>query len=262
MLTELEAAKQEAQGRGLVAVDCGAGVGRVTACLLLRHFAQVDLVEPSGHLLEAAQRRLQHESGAPWPPAHKAVGFFRCGLETFEPERGRYDVIWVQWALLYLTDGGLHCSGDLLFDEVVVLSMLPSFVWLSLLISEIEDRPNRTVVFISPNESPPCLFFLIFSFLFLLACADDAVAFFQRCAAALRPGGCIFVKENVCPKGFIVDSEDASVTRSHAYMLELMTKRAGLSLVSTARQRDFPKPLYVVRMYALKPKNVGDSGVN
>jgi len=27
------------------------------------------------------------------------------GLQGFRPEQGRYDVIWVQWALLYLTDG-------------------------------------------------------------------------------------------------------------------------------------------------------------
>lgn len=84
--------------------------------------------------------------------------------------------------------------------------------------------------------------------------AEDAVAFLQRCAAALRPGGFIFLKENVCPKGFIVDSEDASVTRSHAYLTELTTKMAGLSLVSTARQQNFPKPLFPVRMYALARK--------
>lgn len=80
----------------------------------------------------------------------------------------------------------------------------------------------------------------------------DAVAFLQRCADALRPGGCIFVKENVCGEGFVADFEDASVTRSHAYNVELFTKHAGLRLAHTALQRGFPKPLYKVRMYALK----------
>ncbi len=75
----------------------------------------------------------------------------------------------------------------------------------------------------------------------------------QRCAAALRPGGLIFIKENVCAQGFIVDSEDASVTRSHAYNLELFTKRAGMRLSHTALQKDFPQQLFKVRMYALKP---------
>ena len=82
--------------------------------------------------------------------------------------------------------------------------------------------------------------------------ADDLIAFFRRCAAALRPGGAIFLKENVCPEGFIVDTDDASVTRSHAYYVELLG-RAGLALAHTALQRNFPKGLYKVRMYAARP---------
>lgn len=31
-----------------MALDCGAGVGRVSEQLLLHHFQEVDLVEPSG----------------------------------------------------------------------------------------------------------------------------------------------------------------------------------------------------------------------
>jgi protein N-terminal methyltransferase len=38
----------QAQGRPLAALDCGAGVGRVSEQLLLHHFQEVDLVEPSG----------------------------------------------------------------------------------------------------------------------------------------------------------------------------------------------------------------------
>lgn len=102
-------------GRGekktFVALDCGAGVGRVSACLLLRHFHEVDLVEPSAHLLATAKKRLCGKRASTsreaelWPADHRAVGFFQCGLESFHPEPGRYDVIWIQWALLYLTDG-------------------------------------------------------------------------------------------------------------------------------------------------------------
>ena len=44
-------------------------------------------------------------------------------------------------------------------------------------------------------------------------CADDLIAFLQRSAAALKPGGVLIVKENVCEKGFVVDNSDASVTR-------------------------------------------------
>lgn len=95
------------------------------------------------------------------------------------------------------------------------------------------------------------------------------IAFLQRSAAALKPGGVLFVKENVCEKGFIVDSSDASVTRcslaaawmptlfsffqadiparwhcrSHQYYVQLF-ERAGLRLAHTALQKDFPKGLF------------------
>ncbi len=42
----------------LVALDCGAGIGRVSEQLLLHLFDEVDLVEPSRHLLDTARRRL------------------------------------------------------------------------------------------------------------------------------------------------------------------------------------------------------------
>jgi protein N-terminal methyltransferase len=95
--------------RRLVAVDCGAGVGRVTGGLLLRHFAEVDLLEPSRHLLDTAVRDLGARA-ADFPQGHK-VGRVLCqGLQDFDPtaeagEEPRYDCIWVQWCLLYLTDG-------------------------------------------------------------------------------------------------------------------------------------------------------------
>ena len=38
-------------------------------------------------------------------------------------------------------------------------------------------------------------------------CADDAIAFFDRCRVGLKADGVIFVKENICHNaaGFIVD---------------------------------------------------------
>lgn len=156
----------------------------MSAELLLHHCCEVDLVEPSEHLLNAAKERLLNSEKIKFPKAHRAVGFFQSGLEKFYPQKNRYDIIWIQWAMLYLTD-------------------------------------------------------------------EDAIAFLRRCAAALKPGGMIFVKENVCAEGFIVDSEDASVTRSHAYNVDLFTKGAGLRLLHTALQKGFPKHLFKVRMYAL-----------
>lgn len=81
---------------------------------------------------------------------------------------------------------------------------------------------------------------------------DDLVAFFKRCHAGLKPGGVLFVKENVCKEGFEVDEDDSSVTRSHEYMLQLF-KRAELRLLYSGLQKNFPPQLYKVRMYALQP---------
>lgn len=46
LLATIKEAKE--QGISLVAADCGAGIGRVSAELLLNYFQEVDLVEPSG----------------------------------------------------------------------------------------------------------------------------------------------------------------------------------------------------------------------
>jgi protein N-terminal methyltransferase len=70
--------------------DCGAGVGRVTEQLLLEHFAEVDLVEPSEHLLSKARESLSGPGCKAHPGGHRAVGFFRTGLEGWMPETQRY----------------------------------------------------------------------------------------------------------------------------------------------------------------------------
>ena len=98
----------------------------------------------------------------------------------------RYDVVWIQWCLLYLTDA-------------------------------------------------------------------DAISFFQRCQAGLKPGGLIIVKENICQDGFVVDKDDSSLSRSNAYMLQLF-EAAGMQVLYNVQQRNFPKELYKVRMYALQPR--------
>lgn len=43
------------------------------------------------------------------------------------------------------------------------------------------------------------------------------------------------------------------VRRSHQYMVELF-ERSELQLMHTALQKNFPKGLFKVRMYALKPR--------
>jgi protein N-terminal methyltransferase len=219
-----------AAGRlALTAADCGAGVGRVSKDLLLRFFSTVDVIEPSAHLLATAKKRL---AGA--VKAGGLVGapraFLQTGLQGWDPAPGAYDVIWVQWALLYLTDG-----------ELVGYCGVAKSGW-----KRGGARPSLfTSLSLSPSNPHPH--------------AADAIAFLRRAATALKPGGALVIKENVCASGFVVDMADRSLTRSHAYMLDL-GRAAGLSLLADARQRGFPAGLFGVRMYAWAPGGGGSGG--
>ncbi|MED6276384.1 N-terminal Xaa-Pro-Lys N-methyltransferase 1 [Characodon lateralis] len=82
------------------ALDCGAGIGRITKRLLLPLFKTVDLVDVTKEFLDKARSYLGDDG--------KRVGnYFCCGLQEFVPETGRYDVIWIQWVIGHLTDDHL-----------------------------------------------------------------------------------------------------------------------------------------------------------
>lgn len=78
-------------------------------------------------------------------------------------------MIWIQWALLYLTDGA-------------------PISWL------------KQIAQAAPVVLDPRLISLAWA-------ADDAVAFFDRCRQGLKPDGVIIVKENICSAeaNFVVD---------------------------------------------------------
>ncbi|VDL11721.1 unnamed protein product [Hymenolepis diminuta] len=80
-----------------VALDCGAGIGRVTKHLLLPHFKTVDMVELTQKFLDVSKTYIGEEGD-------KRIGNRFCfGLQDFTPQEGRYDVIWVQWVIGHLT---------------------------------------------------------------------------------------------------------------------------------------------------------------
>ncbi|KAF9735121.1 hypothetical protein PMIN06_001466 [Paraphaeosphaeria minitans] len=87
------------------------------------------------------------------------------------------------------------------------------------------------------------------------------VAYLQRCKAGIKHAeegaqSWIVVKENLSTdlKGQdIYDEEDSSVTRSDEKFRQLF-KDAGLKVVATELQKGFPKELFPVRIYALKPE--------
>jgi len=105
------------------ALDCGAGTGRVAAGLLLDLFERVDLVEQDERLLAAAQRELQ---------GPRVGRFTASSMQQFEPEEDMYDMVWLQWVLMYLPDDdllkflrrctlGLTDTGVICIKENVVL---------------------------------------------------------------------------------------------------------------------------------------------
>ncbi|EKD13563.1 uncharacterized protein L3040_008572 [Drepanopeziza brunnea f. sp. 'multigermtubi'] len=78
-----------------IAVDCGAGIGRITEGLLLKVANTVDIVEPIVKFTD----NLKGKEG---------VGeIFNTGLENWSPET-EYDLIWNQWCLGHLTDAQLQ----------------------------------------------------------------------------------------------------------------------------------------------------------
>lgn len=97
LLKQLFSSKQP-PGRSY-ALDCGAGIGRITKFLLSSLFDHVDLVEQNPDFLETAKGYL-----GPSLLDKKIGQMFPVGLQDFQPELGKYDVIWVQWVLGHLTD--------------------------------------------------------------------------------------------------------------------------------------------------------------
>ncbi|KAJ0252620.1 Alpha N-terminal protein methyltransferase 1 [Hirschfeldia incana] len=77
---------------------------------------------------------------------------------------------------------------------------------------------------------------------------DDFVSFFNRAKGCLKPGGFFVVKENLAQKGFVLDKEDRSITRSDRYFKELF-RRCGLHVYQT--KKGLPEELFAVKMYAL-----------
>jgi len=80
----------------------------------------------------------------------------------------------------------------------------------------------------------------------------DIVRFFRRCSEGLVEGGWIILKENTCEdKAFVVDVDDASITRSLEYWLDLIAQ-SGLQIKHLKWQDGFPDNIFPVPMLALQ----------
>lgn len=87
--------KDDAPARN-IALDCGAGIGRITKHLLTHFFECVDLIEPDPKFTKSILDYVGESKS-------KIGKIYQVSLQHFEPEK-KYDVIWNQWVLSYLKD--------------------------------------------------------------------------------------------------------------------------------------------------------------
>ena len=99
------------------ALDCGAGIGRITKGALIERFHFVDLVEPVPHFLNKAKiilSELEHQGN-----------FYQYSLQNFNTTE-KYDCIWIQWVLGQLTDSDVimflkRCKNMLKPNGIIVV---------------------------------------------------------------------------------------------------------------------------------------------
>lgn len=136
---------KKANQRVKKAVDCGAGIGRITEGLLLSVAERVDVVEPVAKFTEGLVKRRGELEGLgkvvnvgleSWDPRGKVEGKEGNGEHdgTVEDDDDEgYDLIWNQWCLGHLTDDqlteylkrcrdGLRKGGVVVVKENLVLS--------------------------------------------------------------------------------------------------------------------------------------------
>lgn len=80
------------------ALDCGAGMGRVTRDLLAPLYERCDLVEGQEHMLAQAQAELEGKTEG---------NFMHAAMEEVQLNKAYYDIILIQLAAMYLTDDDL-----------------------------------------------------------------------------------------------------------------------------------------------------------
>ncbi|SPO22014.1 related to TAE1 - AdoMet-dependent proline methyltransferase [Ustilago trichophora] len=225
------------------ALDCGAGVGRVTQHSLIPIFDEVHMVEPVAKFLLEAKKQSASWPQIQTPPssspfqARKAVHFHCSTLQDIEPSR--------PYSTAQPVDGGSIPPTVSIDDDASTTT--------STSVAESDTAPTESEG-VAGSQTEPVTYDLVWAQWCLQHLSDkDLISFLQRSKAALKPGGVIGVKENVCTEEadgterVWYDDEDHSITRStKAY--ERVFNEAGLDIVKCEIQFGMPAELFVVKM--------------
>ncbi|KAL8278482.1 hypothetical protein RQP46_009172 [Phenoliferia psychrophenolica] len=219
--------------RSFRALDCGAGIGRVTSTVLLPLFDRVDLVEPVQKFLDTARDDATKAHKEGWKlvkdGAHnKGVRMWLAGLQHFDPAKPATPL-----------GGGSSVTVGTFGDA--------------------------TLTWPPPTESTPQEDgYDVVMIQWCIGHLSDAelVGFLQRSQKALRRSefgleGYIVLKENVCRDdacdgtGSLWDDDDSSITRSDKVFRKVF-EDAGLTLIRREVQKGFPQELFPVIAYVLR----------
>lgn len=105
------------------ALDCGAGIGRITKHLLMPIFATVDLVEPQRKFTDKVDEYINsNQPGL----VNKLGTIYNVGLQEFTPDASKYDIIWCQWVLGHLRDLDFiaffrRCASGLADNGIIII---------------------------------------------------------------------------------------------------------------------------------------------
>lgn len=266
------------------ALDCGAGIGRITKRLLLPLFKTVDMVDVTEDFLTKARSYLGEEG-------RRVRNYFCCGLQDFSPEPNSYDVIWIQWVIgeglpvacplpvqPHGHQGGLGrgWEWELPRGGCRIVGFFPQTLKARARLSpwdtswtppklSLENFSNILTAWIrrDPNSLP-------FSSPHPSRCPGGSLTpanpcsappghltdnhlsdFLKRCRAGLRPNGIVVIKDNMAQEGVIMDDVDSSVCRDLDVVRKII-RRAGLHLLAEERQENFPDEIYHVYTFAMR----------
>lgn len=79
-----------------IALDCGAGIGRVSKNVLIPRFDKVDIVEQDEKFINNVKMFISDK-------IQKIGTLYQTGLQNFKPDK-HYDLIWCQWVTGHLKD--------------------------------------------------------------------------------------------------------------------------------------------------------------